>query len=187
MKIVPRFVSTFLSALCGDLALTVFQVHITVCIVAVRTFRRIFSLRSLWYPVYFFCLAGFRLSRNSKFPIFWTISKDARRCRAEGTSRIPRQQTNGSAVRKLSQTSQGGDFFSTFCLRDRINREVQQKTDNKTAKVCPGCAATACPRSRDRRDPRARPDFGSQTPGSMATDVDGRRHFGLAPRFLRKV
>ena len=151
------------------------------------TFRRIFSLRSLWYPAYLFCLAGFRLSRNSNFPIFWTISKDARRCRAEGTSRIPRQQTNGSAVRKLSQTSQGGDFFSTFCLRDRINREVQQKTDNKTAKVCPGCAATACPRSRDRRDPRARPDFGSQTPGSMATDVDGRRHFGLAPRFLRKV
>ena len=53
---------------------------------------------------YFFCLAGFRLSRNSNFPIIWTISKDARRCRAAGTSRIPRQQTNGSAVRKLSQT-----------------------------------------------------------------------------------
>ena len=100
MKIVPRIVSTFLSALCGGLALTVFQVHITVCIVAVRNFRRIFSLRSVWYPVYFFCLAGFRLSRNSNFPIFWTISKDARRCRAEDRPDFPpstnREQTGKS-------------------------------------------------------------------------------------------
>ena len=71
-----------------------------------------------------------------------------------------------------------------FSSAERFSRRLKDKT---TARVCLGGAATACPRSRDRRDPRARPDFGSQTPGSMATDVDDRRHFGPAPRFLHKV
>ena len=96
--------------------------------------------------------------------------------------------TFASSRRMCSQTERKktGKVPSTpdFLVGDRFSRRLKDKT---TARVCLGGAATACPRSRDRRDPRARPDFGSQTPGSMATDVDDRRHFGPAPRFLHKV